>query len=86
MSEQRSETKDNTVTSYRTCFGTEAGKRVLGQILMDAGIFDTDLKTEGEIAVRNFAQKIITKLGICQDPKDVSDYVQKLFELPSKGI
>ncbi len=78
------EKKDNTVTSYRTCFGTDAGKRVLGDILMDAGYFDTDLTTEGEIAVQNFVKRIVKKLGVCGGPQDVGSYVQKLFELPSK--
>ena len=75
---------DETMVAYRTCFGTDSGKRVLGQILMDSGYFDADIKTEGEIAVQNFAKGIVKKLGICNDPKDVGFYVQKLFELPSK--
>ncbi len=74
---------DITVTSYRTCFGTDAGKRTLGNILIDGGYFDTDLKTEGEIAVQNFVKGMIEKLGI-DGPKVVDSYVQKLFELPNK--
>ena len=77
---------DNTVTSHRTCFGTDAGKRVLGHILLEGGYFDTDLKTEGEIAVQNFVKGIVKNLGIFDDPKDVGLYIQKLMELPSKGI
>ena len=77
---------DNTVASHRACFGTDAGKRVLGQILIDGGYFDTDLKTEGEIAVQNFVKGIVKNLGIFNDPKDVSGYIQKLMELPSKGV
>ncbi len=79
------EKKDNTVTSYRTCFGTDAGKRVLGDILINAGYFDTDLTTTEEQAVQNFAKTIIKKLGI-HGPDVISSYVNKLFELPSKGI
>ena len=73
------------IASNRACFSTDAGKRVLGDILIQAGYFDSDLSSEGEIAVQNFAKRIIRKLGIVNDPKDVSSYVQKLFELPSKG-
>jgi len=69
-------------TSYRTCFSTDAGKRVLGQILIDGGYFDCDLKTEGEIAVQNFVKQIVKNLGVCNNPKDVGSYIQKLFELP----
>ena len=78
--------KNSQVASWRSCFGTDAGKRVLGQILIDAGYFDTDLTTEGEIAVQNFAKQIVKNLGIFNDPKDIGSYIQKLFELPSKGL
>ncbi len=71
-----------TVTASRQCFSTDAGRKVLGQILIDAGYFDTDLVTEGEIAVQNFAKQIVKNLGICTKPEDMSFYVNKLFELP----
>lgn len=69
---------------YRTCFNTGSGKNVLTDILMEAGYFDTDLKTAEEIAVENFAKEIIHKLGI-YDVKDLVQqvrFVDKLFELP----
>ncbi len=72
------------VASYRTCFSTDAGQRVLGDILLEAGFFDTDKFTPEEIAVQNFAKKILKKIGICKDPKDMDGFVQKLFELPNK--
>ena len=75
---------NNEVASWRACFNTDAGKRVFGQILMDGGYFDTDLETEGEIAVQNFVKRMVKKLGVCGGPQDVNSYVQKLFELPSK--
>lgn len=69
---------------YRTCFSTGSGKTVLTDILMEAGYFDTDLKTAEEIAVENFAKKIIHKLGV-YDVKDLSQqlrFVDKMFSLP----
>ncbi len=72
------------VASYRTCFSTDAGQRVLGDILLEAGFFDTDKFTPEEIAVQNFAKGILKKIGICKDPKDMDSFVQKLFELPNK--
>ncbi len=53
--------------------------------MLDGGYFDCDLKTEGEIAVQNFVKQIVKNLGICGGPEDVGSYVQKLFELESKG-
>ncbi len=75
------------VASYRACFGTDAGKRVLEHLLTDAGYFDTDLFSEGDIAVQNFAKKIIKNLGVFRivnkKVTGVDAYVNKLFELPS---
>ena len=76
---------NNETATYRACFFTDPGKWVLGDILINSGYFDSDLSTEGEIAVQNFAKRIIRKLGICTTPEDVGGYVQKLMELPSKG-
>lgn len=69
---------------YRTCFGTQSGKNVLTDILMQAGYFDTDLKTTEEVAVENFAKEIIHKLGI-YDAKDLAQqlrFVENMFTLP----
>ncbi len=66
---------------YRQCFMTDAGKRVLGDILINAGYFDTDLTTEGEIAVQNFAKRIVKKLGVCGTPESVLEYIDKILEL-----
>jgi len=76
--------KSETVAVFRACFGTDSGKRALGQILLDGGYWDANLKTEGEIAVQNFVKKIVKNLGIFKDPNDIDSYVQKLFELPNK--
>ncbi len=72
---------DNTVTSYRTCFSTDSGKRVLGHILLEAGYFDTDLKTPEEQAVLNFVKKILHNTGVCNCPEGMDGFIQKLFEL-----
>ncbi len=74
------------IASYRACFLTDPGQRVLGDILIQAGYFDTDLHTEGEVAVQNFAKSILRKMGIraYNGPEGVQEYVLKLIEL--KGI
>jgi hypothetical protein len=71
------------LVSYRTCFSTDAGQRVLADILAEGGYFDNDLSTEGEIAVQNFVQTIVKKCGVCHDPNNNVAYVKKLMELPS---
>ena len=69
------------INSYRQCFSSDAGKRVLGHLLLEAGYFDTDLSTPEEIAVQNFAKKILKNMGI-HKLETVDYYVDKLFELP----
>ena len=69
--------------SYRLCFSTDSGKRVLGHLLAEAGLFDTDLKTTEELAVENFAKKILKNMGI-YDLDSVESYVNQLFQLPSR--
>lgn len=77
--------KDSQTTWYRTCFGTDAGKRVLSNLLLEAGYFDTDLKTLEELAVLNFAKKILSNIGLFfeRDGKivGIDTFVNKLFEL-----
>jgi hypothetical protein len=72
---------DKTVTDYRTCFSSDAGKRVLGDILINGGYFDTDLVTEGDIAVQNFVKKIVRKLGIFEAEVDKNGMPRRI-----KGI
>ncbi len=79
MAERNKEVDE--VSSYRMCFMTDAGRRVLGDLLIQAGYFDTDLSTDGEIAVQNYAKRIVKKLGICDTPEKVTEYVNGLFNL-----
>ena len=72
---------DSTITDFRTCFGTDAGRRVLGHLLIEGGYFDSDLETEGELAVQNFTKRIFRNLGICSKPESVRGYIDKLFEI-----
>lgn len=72
---------DNQVSAYRDTFSTPNGKRVLGHILLEAGYFDVDLVSPEDIAVQNFAKKIIRNLGIIT-LKNVDSYVSGLFNLP----
>jgi len=70
---------DNQITSYRQCFTTGAGRRVLAHLLIEAGYFDCDLKTTEELAVLNFAKRIIKNMGITL--QNVEEFTGKLFEI-----
>ena len=80
--------KDATQSIFRGCFDTELGKQALGRILIDAGYFDTDLKTTEELAVLNFAKGILKNCGLGDEkyPSQVGSYVQKLFEIPVRNM
>ena len=67
-------------TSYRQCFMSDAGKRVLAHLLTEAGYFDTNLSTLEELAVLNFVKKIIKNIGI-NTPEQATEFVQKLFDI-----
>ncbi|MBW2345564.1 MAG: hypothetical protein JRF53_16495 [Deltaproteobacteria bacterium] len=69
------------IVDYRMCFSTDAGKRVLGHILADSGYFDTDLSTDGEIAVQNFVKNILKNLGV-YNVSTINSYVNNLFKIP----
>ena len=71
------------LSSYRQCFSTDSGKRVLAHLLREAGYFDTDMKTTEELAVLNYAKKIIKNLGICTTVESTEEFTQKLFEMKS---
>ena len=77
---------DSQITSYRTCFTTDAGRRVLAHLLTEAGYFDYDLKTSEEMAVLNFAKKILVNLGIGNTPESVSQIVNQLLNILPERI
>jgi len=66
---------------FRACFSTPAGQMALGWILIEAGYFDTDLKTTEEVAVESFAKKILKNLGV-YNLSTVDCFVNGLFRIP----
>ena len=74
-------TNDETINSYRACFMTDAGRRVLGHLLLEGGYFDSDLKDQSDMCIRNFVTKILKNCGIGNKPQTMSGFVNKLFEL-----
>lgn len=71
--------------SFRQCFMTAAGQRMLGYILVQAGYFDVDLKTTEQLAVLNFVKEHILKNCGLLKIENVESYVRKLFEIPVTG-
>jgi hypothetical protein len=70
---------DATTTIYRQCFGTDVGKRVLGNLMVEAKFFD-HCGTPEEQAVANFVKTILSKCG-CYDPNNIDEYVTMLMQL-----
>ena len=77
--------KDETQANFRLCFMSEPGQRVLGLLLIQAGYFDTDLKTLEQLAVLNFVKEHILKNCGLLKLENIDSYVRKLFEIPVLG-
>ena len=77
--------KNRVCERYRTCFTTDAGRYVFADMLLHSGFFDTDLQTEGEIAVLNFVKTIIKNMGIGNTDTSISEFVNKIMEMRADG-
>lgn len=73
---------DMTVADFRKCFLTDAGKRVLANLLIEAKFFDA-CHTVEEQAVHNFMKMVLTKCGT-YNIDNVDDYVRDLLNLKVK--
>ena len=51
-----------TVSDYRECFSTDAGQRVLANMLTEGGFFKV-LKTPEDFAIENFLKIVLNKTG-----------------------
>ena len=70
-----------TQMDYRNCFSTDVGKRVLGQLLLDAGFFDSDIKTTEDAAVENFMKQVLKTMGVYDDPDKMIQVVNGLINV-----
>ncbi len=69
------------IPQYRTCFSTDAGRFVLGDLLRHCGYFDTDLTSPEEIAVQNFVKKILMNMGVVTKPENIPEFVNTILNL-----
>ncbi len=70
---------DSTVVDYRRCFSTDAGQRVLGNMLVEAHFFEYT-ETPEEQAVENFMKTVLTKCGgYCVE--NIDEYVRGLMNM-----
>ena len=70
---------DNTVVDYRRCFSTDAGQRVLGNMLVEAKFFEYT-ETPEEQAVENFVKTILTKCG-AYNVQNIDEYIRNLMQM-----
>jgi len=71
---------DKTQIVFRSVFGSAEGRKTLGLLLIDLGFFD-EAETPEQVALRNFAKRLLNKLGIFE-LYNVNKFVDKLFEIP----
>lgn len=70
---------DNTVVDYRRCFSTDAGQRVLGNMLVEAHFFEYT-ETPEEQAVENFMKTVLHKCG-SYGIQGIDEYVRNLMNM-----
>ena len=72
------------VISYRQCFSTASGKKVLTDLLMQCGYFDDDLETPEDLSKLNVAHYILHSLGVFSKINlgQQEKFVDKLFDIP----
>lgn len=70
---------DHTVVDYKTCFSTDAGRRVLGNILVEAKFFEYTTTPE-EQAVENFVKTILSKCGVYYIG-NIDEYIRNLMNM-----
>lgn len=69
--------KDETQQIAREVLLTKMGRKFLAFLLGDMGFFDTGIKTPEQMAVRNYAAKILVMCGIFPSRKyndELTDY------------
>ena len=70
-----------TQMDLRNCFSTDVGKRVLGWMLLEAGFFDSDLKTTDELAVENYVKNILKQMGVYDSPEKMGQVIDGLMNV-----
>ncbi len=68
---------------YRVCFSTDAGKRVLADMLSEAGFF-TQLVTPEQQAVENFMKCVLNNMGVCPvetEKLKIDEYIVNLLNM-----
>ena len=58
------ENKDITISTFRECFGTEAGQKVLGMLLVELDFYNAKRETPTDIAKANLATRLLQLLGV----------------------
>ena len=76
--------KDETQAVFRECFSTAAGKKCFAVMLVELDFFNTDKKTEAEMARSNYASRLLKKLGVFM-PENEFNVVEGIMNMSFKG-
>lgn len=68
---------------YRRVFSTPEGRRVLGHMLVELHFFDEIIDNPEEIALSNYARRLLRNLGIWKG-LNVPGIIDAFFELKEK--
>lgn len=67
---------------YRNVFDTPEGRRVLTHMLMEMRFFDGDVKSDEGHILRNYATRLIQRIGALEPAYFVDSMISALMEIP----
>ncbi len=67
--------------NYRQVFDTPVGKRVLAHMLVELGMFDTQVNTERSQGRQDYAKRLLWIMGIT-DERNIKFIVDGLMKMP----
>ena len=73
------------IKDFRALFSSNLGKNVLKMLLWDMGFF-TESSTEEQVAMKNYATRLVSMLGGNDPTEAIPSFVDVLLKLPIVGI
>lgn len=67
--------------AYRNTFSSEEGREVFCHMMLELGFFEASASTPEDIALGNYARRLLHRVGILQD-QNIRGIIDSLFKLP----
>jgi hypothetical protein len=78
----RGGTDNDIILSYRNVFGTDEGRKVLLHMLFEMRYFDSDVQTEEGRIMRNYATRLLQRIGALEPEYFIDAMMNALMKVP----